>query len=307
MPKFNIKKSIVIDAPAARVYDCVSDFKHWTSWSPWLIMEPEATVNVSDDGNYYEWEGKRVGSGNMRVTDKKENEWVDYDLTFLKPWKSTSRVRFELTPKNGSTGTDWYMFSSLPFFMFWMKKMMIAYVGNDYERGLKMLKDYAEDGQVHSELGFRGIEDFEGCTYVGIHRTCAIDESPEAMSADFDTLQKYFKEHKELISGNPFTIYQKWDMVGNKMSYTSGFPVKSLPGNLPDPLIRGEIPSTGVYTLRHTGTYEHLGNGWSTMYNLHRAKEFKMNKKIYPFESYRNMPGEVPDKQLITDIHFPVK
>ena len=69
----------------------------------------------------------------------------------------------------------------------------------------------------------------------------------------------------------------------------------------------GEIPATKVHTLRHVGSYVHLGNAWTTLYSMQRNKEFKSAKGIHPFETYVNMPGQVPDKDLITDIHFPVK
>ena len=97
MPQIQVSRSIKIGAPVEKVFSVVSDFNQWTPWSPWLIMEPEATVNVAPDAQYYEWNGKRVGSGNMRITGQDANKSVDYDLTFLTPWKSTAKVRFELT------------------------------------------------------------------------------------------------------------------------------------------------------------------------------------------------------------------
>jgi hypothetical protein len=43
------------------------------------------------------------------------------------------------------------------------------------------------------------------------------------------------------------------------------------------------------------------------MYSLHRNKEIRLVKGIHPFETYGNKPGEVPESELITDIHFAVK
>jgi effector-binding domain-containing protein len=39
---------------------------------------------------------------------------------------------------------------------------------------------------------------------------------------------------------------------------------------------------------------------------MQRGKEFKHRKGIDPFEVYMNMPGQVSDEQLVTEIHFPV-
>lgn len=40
---------------------------------------------------------------------------------------------------------------------------------------------------------------------------------------------------------------------------------------------------------------------------MQRSKEYTFNKGIDPFEVYMNLPGEVPEQELITEVHFPVK
>ena len=307
MAKMNIRKSILINAPVDKVYESVSDFHHWTAWSPWLIMEPEAKVKVSADGKYYSWEGDRVGSGNMMILAEAENKSVDYDLNFLKPWKSNAKVSFEMTAKDGGTEVAWLMDSKLPFFLFWMKKMMEAYVGMDYERGLAMLKDYVEDGEVHSSLNFKATSNFAGCSYIGVRTECTKETMGPAMKADFEKLEKFIAQHEDLVSGTAFSIYHKWDMVKNRIAYTSGLPVKSIPAGLPADFISGTIPTTKVYTISHTGPYAHLGNAWSTLYNMQQNKAFKLNKKVDPFEIYINNPADTPAEDLVTEVHFPIR
>ncbi len=307
MPKLDVKKSIQINAPKEKIFKTLNDFNHWTKWSPWLIMDPNAKVAVSDDGKYYEWEGERVGSGNMNVIHETPDESIDYDLTFLKPWKSKSKVRFELKEEGKGIKVTWLMDSRLPFFMFWMKRMMTEFIGMDYERGLAMLKDYVEDGEVHSKLHFKGISHYDGCTYIGVKTDCTLDEVGPKMQEDLTKIGAYLEKHQDKVAGEPFSIYHKWDMVGKKVSYTSGVPVTSVPEDLPEDMISGSIPSTKVYTLEHVGQYAHLGNAWSTMYNMHRGKVFKPKKGIHPFEVYKNNPGEVPDDELVTEVNFAVK
>ena len=81
-----------------------------------------------------------IGSGGMTVTGEIENQRIDCDLQFLKPWKSQADVAFILEEKDGATHLTWNMESSLPFFLFMMKDMMTAMIGSDYERGLSMMK-----------------------------------------------------------------------------------------------------------------------------------------------------------------------
>lgn len=308
MPKLDVKKSIVIDASAEKIFSIVSDFNHWTAWSPWLIMDPKAVVNVAPDSKYYDWNGERVGSGNMKVTKEAANEYVDYDLNFIKPFKSHAKVRFELKALDtNKTEVSWLMDSRLPFFMFFMKKAMTTFIGMDYERGLAMLKDYAQEGEVHSKLDFDGTSEFPGCTYVGIKTNTDIKSIGPAMEKDFDKLWGALTDHKDLVAGPPVAIYHKWDILKGKAAYTVGVPMKEVPHNLSEELITGQIPATKVYNIKHTGNYGHLGNAWSTMMNLDRGKVFKKNKQIAPFETYLNSPDEVSEKELITTVSFPVK
>lgn len=307
MTKLSIVRTLAIKASPEKIYTILGDFNHWTAWSPWLILEPEAKATTSEGGKFYSWEGKRTGSGEMRMAAEKKNESLDIDLTFLKPWKSTSKVRFELKPKGELTEVSWYMEGSLPFYMFWMKKMMEAYVGMDYERGLHLLKDYVEDGSVHSKLSFDGIVPYPGCSYVGLRSESTLQGLTDVMKKDFDKLTAWADQNKNLITGAPFSIYHAWDVVKGKTSYTAGFPVKSHPDSLSAGFLKGTIPSTAAYKITHRGPYHHLGNAWSAHANLSRSKVYKLNRKVAPFEVYTSMPGTVPDNELITEVFFATK
>ena len=188
MPAIHVAKSIVIQATPEKIFNILSDFHHWPAWSPWLVMEPDASVQVKPDGKFYSWEGKRTGSGEMKVVSERSPHRLDLLVTFLKPWKSSSPVCFELRAQGDDTEVTWHMDSKLPFFMFWMKKMMTAYIGMDYTRGLMMLKEYVEGGKVSSSLSFKGTSLFAGCTYVGIKTSCAMETVNTKMEEDFTKL-----------------------------------------------------------------------------------------------------------------------
>lgn len=309
MPKIHVEKSIEINAPIATVYKAVADFHTWTTWSPWLIMEPEATVEVNKDGKYYEWKGNRVGSGNMEITAENPNEQVDYNLAFLTPFKSKAKVQFRLAESEKGTTATWYMDSSLPFFMFWMKKAMTGYIGMDYERGLYLLKDYCENhGHVHSKLNFIGIQSLPERHFVGVRTETDMAHVGPAMERDLTQLEQFLKkQHSDKIGGNPFSIYHKWDIPKNLVAYTSAFPVTDTIDQLPEGFIQGALPKLQAYGVKHTGPYHHLGNAWSTLYSMHRGKEFKPLKGQDPFEVYENDPAQTPPNELVTTVYFPVR
>lgn len=307
MPKMNISRSVLVSAPIEKIFSILSDFNHWQAWSPWMIMDPDTKVTVREDAKYYEWKGGRVGEGNMTILAEEENESIDYDLMFLKPWKSHAKVSFYLKSVGDAVQVTWTMDSSLPFFMFWMKKQMEAFVGMDYQRGLNMLKEYIEKDEIESKLEFKGVSDYPGTHYVGLKTTCSMADMGERMTADLGQLEAYAKANEDMNTGEVFSIYHKWDMVNQTVEYSSCLGVKRMPTGLSGNFITGEVPATKVYTMRHVGAYHHLGNAWSTLYSMQRGKEFKMAKGIHPFEMYVNSPQEVAPKDLITDIHFAVK
>ncbi len=307
MPKIDISRSIEINASKSEIFKHLNDFNNWIPWSPWLLMEPEAKVTIAEDAKSYEWEGNRVGSGNMKVLEETSNDHINFELNFIKPWKSSATTNFKLEESGDGTKVTWTMYSGLPFFLFWMKKMMKAYVGADYERGLDMLKAKAENGEIHSKLEFTGSKQFEGCKWVGIKTDCMIDAVDVQMQADFGVLHAYAEENKENTGGQMMTIYHKWDIPNGKVSYTAALQVNDLPNDLPNPLIKGEIDKVSTYVLRHVGRYHHLGNAWSTLYSMIRNKELKTIRKIHPFELYMNNPQETAEKDLITDIYIPTK
>ncbi|MEZ6097041.1 MAG: SRPBCC family protein [Pirellulaceae bacterium] len=67
MPKYHVSKSIEINAAPDRVFETIVDYGTWTSWSPWLLADPQAKVTVSEEpakvGSTYAWIGTCTGQG----------------------------------------------------------------------------------------------------------------------------------------------------------------------------------------------------------------------------------------------------
>jgi len=301
----NITKNIKIRTDLGEVHQVISDFHHWPKWSPWLVTEPEARVHVSEDGKFYTWEGKRVGSGQMKLVKETENR-IDCTLEFIKPWKSKAKIWFDLNEKDDSTEVVWHMNSSWPFFLFFMKKKMKALIGMDYERGLNMLKEYVEKGRVSSTLEFPGESGYPGCQYVGIRRKTTMSHLGKDMEKDFTDLMEKVQTAGE-FTGEWFSQYHKFDFVKQEVEYTAGVAVKDWKEALPNGWTQGQIPATRMQTVRHIGPYEHLGNAWSAAQAMIQAKEFRPNKKIHPLEFYRNNPADVAPEDLISDVSFAIK
>lgn len=306
MATFSVEKSIVIDAPCERVFEEVRDFRKWPSWSPWLLAEPESRLQYSEDGKSYSWEGKIVGAGEVEVLEESPPNRMHCRLTFLKPWKSESTTTFELRDTGNGTEVTWKMNGSLPFFLAWMKKTMTAFIGMDYMRGLTMMKEKVETGKI----GFRlatGKSSVEGFSYIGASNECDVANIGPSMSSDFTKLKDFFGESGVCPSGHCFAIYHKWDPVKNICHYTCGFQVSELPAEVGSGLVTGSVPGHQAYTVTLTGPYSHLTDAWTVGMMHERAKVFSQDKSIDSFEIYENDPAEVPEKELVTVVHIPMK
>ena len=237
----------------------------------------------------------------------KENASVEYDLQFLKPWKSQAKVQMLTKEHEGGTSVTWTLDSSLPFYLFWMKKQMEAYVGMDYDRGLSLLKDFVEDGELHCKLDFAGEENFEGCDFLGISRECALDEMQKHMGKDFGQLMDYAKNNPEADPSKCFSQYHKWDVVKGRVSYTAGVPVRGDIGNPPSGFSKGKLEATKVNVVQLTGPYHHLGSAWSAQQMMQRSKEFKAKKGYHPFEIYIDSPADTQPNDIRTKVMFPIQ
>jgi len=307
MPKMHIEKSVKIEKPVAEVYNLLNNFDNWTPWSPWLITDPDAKVTVAEDKKSYEWTGPVTGDGNMKIYGGKENERIDIDLTFLKPWKSTAKVWFDLNTEGAGTRVKWGMDSKIPFFIFFMKNLMESMIGMDYDRGLSMLKEFAETGKVSSELDIVGKTNFPGGKYIGIKTSTSMDKMGESMEKDFTKLLEHVKgSHENAVAGNPFSIYHKWDPVKKQAEYTAAIPVNSKV-DLLSGMFEGEYPATEMFTIHHTGKYEYAGNPWSAAWGRKQAKIIKANKKLHPIEEYLNSPKDTDPEKLETRVHMAIK
>ena len=94
--KYEVERSVLINAPKQIVFKHVVKFKNWNAWSPWAEKDSTMTIAVEgkdgEQGSVYTWIGdpKITGEGEITNTGVKENEEMTYHLHFIKPWESYS-------------------------------------------------------------------------------------------------------------------------------------------------------------------------------------------------------------------------
>ena len=153
VPTYAVQRSRTIHAPPERIYPLIADFHQWTRWSPWEEVDPAMERAYSGNGEgvgaVYAWSGNRkAGAGRMEIVEAEENRRVDIALNFDKPFKSSNRTTFTLTPVGDATEVTWRMEGPRTLLMraFGMVFNMEKVIGGDFEKGLGRLGSTATRG-----------------------------------------------------------------------------------------------------------------------------------------------------------------
>jgi len=149
MPGFSQTHETTIAAPPATVHALVDDFHEWTKWSPWEGLDPDLrrTYDGAGVGASYAWEGnKKAGQGRMTFTSITPDQVV-VDLEFLKPFKATNVVTFDLTPAGAGTHVAWTMSGRRNVVFEVLGRLFFdRAIAKDFRRGLGSLTAAAERG-----------------------------------------------------------------------------------------------------------------------------------------------------------------
>lgn len=148
--RFRIQRSIRIQAPAARIFPLIDNFRRWQAWSPFETLDPSLQRDYSGPdsgrGALYEWEGKKLGRGSMAITESVPGERIAIDLEMHGRCEAQNLAEFTLEPRGDDTEVTWTMSGESGY----VSKLIGLFINTDrmagryFEQGLAALKDLAE-------------------------------------------------------------------------------------------------------------------------------------------------------------------
>lgn len=149
---YEVSRSIVIDRDVKEVFQYLKFVKNQDNWSPWKKKDPNMVQSfIGTDGEVgfvAKWKGnKKVGEGEQEIISIIENESIDTQLRFFKPWKSESIGHFVVnTVEDTQTLVTWGFSGTnkFPMSIFMLFMNMDKAVGKDFEEGLASLKEILE-------------------------------------------------------------------------------------------------------------------------------------------------------------------
>lgn len=149
---YTVSRSIIIDKPIEEVFQYLKSIKNQDNWSPWKKKDPNMTQEfIGEDGKVgftAKWKGnKDVGEGEQEVLSIIENEAIETQLRFFKPWKSQSIGTLLVDKVDENQTLVTWGFSGknpIPFNIFMLFFNMDKTIGKDFEEGLVDLKQLLE-------------------------------------------------------------------------------------------------------------------------------------------------------------------
>lgn len=149
---YAVERSIEINRSVSTVYDYIKYLKNQDNYSKWATLDPnmkkEYTGTDATPGFVSAWEGnKKVGKGEQEIKSLTDNQRVDTELRFIKPFPAVSQAYMTTEPiNNNETLVKWGFSSRMnyPMNIFLVFMNMDKMVGNDFAYGLGRLKEILE-------------------------------------------------------------------------------------------------------------------------------------------------------------------
>ena len=155
-----------IDAPSPIVFSQLNELKKWEEWDAWHKLDPDAKMDYSipssGKGAWYSWDGSKLGTGKVTITDANPGKSLGYELDLGHGSKANSN--FIIDTEGDRTKLTWNFESKIG--MNPIAKFMTMGMGKEVKKmsdeGLKNLsdlcfKEYQEFKKIQQEM--KALED----------------------------------------------------------------------------------------------------------------------------------------------------
>ena len=304
--RFEVRRSLEMDAPLESAFNAVADLKSWPFWSPWLLHEADARLSFSEgfqhEDGYYEWDGALIGAGRVTHTRITPNQRIEQRLDFRRPFKSTSRVNWAFEARESHSVVTWEMEGSMPFLFRFMTKSMAQLIERDYDLGLALLQGYLNDDTPHPTLHFSGEEELEDFGYWAIPFSGSLRQLEATRWQHVETL--------EAASGGklglPLTLFHRF--APNARNYEAEVAIPIADSAPLSKHTRRQFRGGRYLKLSMRGAHRFLPLGWHALHSHCRMRRIKQDMTRPALEIYQDYPEQVENSNEIgTALYLPIR
>jgi hypothetical protein len=150
---YSVSREIIVNQPKKPVFEYLKLLKNQNKFSVWASidtnMKTEFTGTDGEEGFISAWEStnKNVGKGEQEILKIVDGERLDYEIRFIRPFKSTSWANITTKAVNDTETRVCWEFSAkmkYPSNLMLLFMNMEKMIGNDLARGLQNLKSILE-------------------------------------------------------------------------------------------------------------------------------------------------------------------
>jgi carbon monoxide dehydrogenase subunit G len=166
--KYDVRRSVVIDAGPERVHEFVSDLRMWEAWMPWTDVDPTIRITYGETtsgvGASHSWSGKS-GDGELTFTKSDPDDGVEYDMAF-DGGSFASKGQLSYESAGNGTRVTWVMSGDVGgnVLQRYMLLGLDGAMGPMFESGLNKLKAKAEEPPPLPEEPLEGEAEAETAT-----------------------------------------------------------------------------------------------------------------------------------------------
>ena len=313
---YKVERTKEVNAPIDVVFEQVSKFNNWDTWSPWKEKDPSATYTLDGEdgmvGTKYAWSGDEeiTGEGSMTLTEIVVNEKFGYDLSFTAPWEMSSKGHFSFIDNGETTTVSWIdegdiAFAQRPMMLF---MDLDAMMGPDFERGLFKIDSLSQIKVMEMSKNENIIEEpYPGGKYVGIKHSIKISEMDSTIFGEsYGKLGAFAAEKQFEMAGAPCALTFNYDEEADLVEMMIAFPVMDVVDCEGTEFEYLEVEASESYVYKYYGEYSEVGPAHYEMADYLKNNNLTQGNVV--IEEYVTDPTTVESyNDVLTNVRYLVK
>ncbi len=310
--KFEVKRTIEINAPTTIVYYLFDDLRNWKYWDAWFPLDTNQIRTYGGPligkGSYFTWksQNRNVGTGKVEIESEDYFKSISYRFTFGENIQSDAKVLF--TNLNGKTKVEWQMEGEFKFLAKWFRFFIDQTAGRDFEIGLANVKKLSENAVANKVLFF--VDSLQPFEFLYIYDSCLTQgsEISKKYAEIFATLDSFVVQTKIEYYGYPISVMKGMSKDGQKFYMEAGFPIKSVGAVTNSEIIKIRTLNAGkVIRAVALSSYSQFHEVYAKIQDYFARMKLSPNVAEGQFEMYVTDPTLVPENENITVIYTPIK
>lgn len=311
--KVETTQSIVINAPAEKIFPLLNDFEKWHLWTSWHEMDTATQYTWGDIrsgvGASYQWKSEIMSYGTVKIVESKPNEMLKTEVNFED--HGASYGTFTLTPEGSGTRVDWKFENDMggnPFGHLF-GPVMKSMIEKDYVKGLAKLKKIVEEMPTESASAMKGEvkgiseSDFKEVYVLAIHDTA----SPATIGSKFMTYYPMLFEEAAAqnlkVTGPAGAIY--YNDSQTNFEFDAYMPVEK-EGKSNGSMKPMKIAGFHAAKANYYGPYEAMAPAYEGLFDFIKSINKKRSGKT--IEVYVGDPVVEKDMmKVLTEVYMPIE